>query len=289
MTENDASVIEDDAGIIEDIDASIAEDDAGDIEDNDASIIEIEDDAGTGEEDIEFVSIPSGAFTLSHYAGSYSTGDTVTFENAFALKKTPVTVAEFERCVAANACTSEHYYTVSDGSYCNYNRGENWKNHPMNCVDWDGAKEYCAWIGGRLPTQEEWEYASTHNGTQHLDTTYPWGNDAPRHCVTAQYKRVLGEESLYCQGDTTAPVYNREGTGDVSLHSTAGDSPLGLVDMSGNVWEWTGSFFIRDDSSCLSQIKGGSWLSEDLFVTMSVNFKTTNWDHDVGFRCAKQE
>ena len=303
VTDNDASITEDDAGIIEDNDASIIEDDAGIIdddageieddggiiEDNDASIDDagiIEDDAGTEEEDIEVVSIPAGSFTLGHATGSHSSGDTVTL-SAFALKKTPVTVAEFEKCVAAGECTSSHYKTVSFSSYCNYNRGNSWKNHPMNCIDWDGAKEYCEWIGGRLPTEEEWEYAATHNGTTHLDTTYPWGNNTPTHCVTAQYY----EGSKYCQGNAAAPMSNTsyEGTSDVSLHSTAGDSPLGLVDMAGNVWEWTSSLFSSNGSAHL--LKGGSWSygKHGLPVSYRPDDDITTYRAitEFGFRCAK--
>ena len=272
----------------EDVDSGIVVADSG-VTDNDASIDDagiIEDDAGTEEEDIEVVSIPAGSFTLGHATGSHSSGDTVTL-SAFALKKTPVTVAEFEKCVAAGECTSSHYKTVSFSSYCNYNRGNSWKNHPMNCIDWDGAKEYCEWIGGRLPTEEEWEYAATHNGTAHLDTTYPWGNTSPTHCVTAQYY----EGSKYCQGNAAAPMSNTsyEGTSDVSLHSTAGDSPLGLVDMAGNVWEWTSSLFSSNGSAHL--LKGGSWSygKHGLPVSYRPDDDITTYRAitEFGFRCAK--
>ncbi len=295
----DSGISENDASIIENTDASISEDDAGIIEDSDASITEndasiiaddagdIENDAGTGEEEIEFISIPAGAFTLRHETVLYNSGDTVTLE-AFALKKTPVTVAEFEKCVAANACTSTSYYTVSHNSYCNYNRGENWKNHPMNCVDWYGAKEYCEWIGGRLPTEEEWEYASTHNGTAHLRTTYPWGNDAPQHCVTAQYWD--SSTNKFCQGNAAAPMSNTndaDGTSDVSLHSPAGDSPRGLVDMSGNVWEWTSSLYEKNSSDYT--LKGGAWNDYDLILNVGNRRKRdpAYGDFIVGVRCAK--
>ena len=228
-----------------------------------------EDEGGGGhvvQHDDGFINIPAGKFTLSHKTANHSSGDTVKL-NAFALKKTPVTVAEFEKCVAANACTSTSYYTVSHNSYCNYNRGENWKNHPMNCVDWYGAKEYCEWIGGRLPTEEEWEYASTHNGTAHFRTTYPWGNDAPQHCVTAQYWD--SSTNKFCQGNAAAPMSNTndaDGTSDVSLHSPAGDSPLGLVDMSGNVWEWTSSLYEKNSSDYT--LRGGAWNDYDLILNV---------------------
>ncbi len=266
----------------EDVDSGIVVSDAGIVE-KDAGIIE--DDAGSGDENVGYISIPAGSFTLSHDTGTYSSGDTVSL-GAFALKKTPVTVAEFEKCVAAKKCTSEHYKTVSDDDYCNYNRGDDWKNHPMNCIDWDGAKEYCEWIGGRLPSEEEWEYAATHNGTRHLDTTYPWGDDAPTHCVSAQYYR--SSTGRYCQGNAAAPMSNdeRDGTSDVSLHSPAGDSPLGLVDMLGNVWEWTSSFY-SDGSP--HAFKGASWVINEFFLSFSHRDGAgpAYTSNDVGVRCAK--
>ncbi len=281
---------ENDAGIVLISDAGINENDAGIIE-NDAGIIE--DDAGTGEGENVYIPIPNGAFVLSHNTGGHSQGDIVKF-NAFALKKTPVTVAEFEKCVAANACTSNHYRTASDEALCNYNRGKAWKNHPMNCIDWYGAKEYCEWIGGELPTEEAWEYASTHNGTAHLVTTYPWGDDAPAHCVTAQFWDKAAEEG-YCQGNAAAPMPDNdrddsEGTSDVWLHSPAGDSPLGLVDMSGNVGEWTNSPFVPAGSSTASSsyiIKGGSWADPviRLAVTSRYRDERENWHVSYGFRC----
>ena len=274
---DDASIIEDDAGIA---DASIIiEDDAGDIDDdasisdNDASITD--DDGGTDAPDagpIEedgFINIPAGSFTLSHATAEHAANDTVTIA-AFKFGKTPVTVAEFKKCIEAGACTSEHYYTVSDNSYCNYNRGDGWLNHPMNCVDWYGAKEYCEWIGGRLPTEEEWEYAATHNGTEHLNTTYPWGNDGPTSLI-ANYN------------------YNVGSTTEVGRYSPAGDSPLGLVDMAGNVWEWTESLYgFGSSGSSHRVLKGGSWdLSEYyLRVRYRVGIDPTN-RYNYGVRCAE--
>ena len=219
---------------------------------------------------IEFISIPAGSFTLSHDTGSYSLGDTVTLA-AFKLGKIPVTVAEFKKCVEAGKCTSEHYYTVSNNLSCNYNNyihGAGWLNHPMNCVDWYGAKEYCEAIGGRLPTEEEWEYASTHNGTEHLNTEYPWGNDSPTSS-TANYNGNVGS------------------TTEVGRYSPAGDSPLGLVDMAGNVWEWTSSSYSAESSYMV--LKGGSWDFNEvsLRVTLRSGSGPSSRGYDDGFRCAE--
>ncbi len=242
---------------------------------------------------VEYIDIPAGGFTLTHETGTYENGNEVQLL-AFKLGKTPVTVAQFQKCVAQGVCSSDNYsvhYNNNDSLYCNYNRGDAWKNHPMNCVNWYGAKEYCEWIGGRLPTEEEWEYASTHNGTTHLNTTYPWGDDAPTHCVTAQYYDTTTHK--FCQSNAAAPMLNDnyEGTSDVSLHSPTGDSPLGLVDMSGNVAEWTASSVGIHDYHVLkgggwSYIEGGTLMLGDV-LTVSGRRTSGGGGNVSGFRCAE--
>ena len=180
-------------------------------------------------------------------------------------------MGEFEKCVEAGKCTSDHYNTFSHSRRaCNYGN-ENRKIHPMNCVDWDGAGEYCKWAGGRLPTEEEWEYAATHNGTEHLNTSYPWGDDASVSCEKANYNECYG------------------GTSPVGVYSPAGDSPLGLIDMMGNVWEWTDTLYPSDSSIKPYVIKGGSWgnSASKINVTFSDRHYPSNWDSNLGFRCAK--
>ena len=252
----------------------------------------------------EFVFIPAGTFVLSHDTELYSAGDIVKLDS-FILGKTPVTVAQFEKCVEAGACSAEHYMTASDEiPLCNYQRGEEFLQHPMNCVDWYAANEYCAWIGGRLPSEEEWEYAATHDGTRNLGTKYPWGDDEPIHCVTANYRTYDSQDwsVSYCEGLNEVTYTNEEyrelyllylgGTAAVGTYSPAGDSPLGLVDMAGNVTEWT------------SSPRTAAWLEEAYYTVkggtgaFDVDFMEVAYrDYGrpemqptyrlVGFRCAK--
>ena len=159
----------------------------------------------------------------------------------------------------------------------------------MNCIDWYGAKQYCEWIGGRLPTEEEWEYAATHDGTQHLNTKYAFGDEL-KHCVNANY--YDSSKQSYCDG-TKEIEGSYVGTSSVGTYSPAGDSPLGLVDMTGNVWEWTRSLYT--DKSTYYTLKGGSW---DYYVSEDVDYLSVSYRgidspgsglNGWGFRCAKDK
>ena len=90
---------------------------------------------------------------------------------------------------------------------------------PVLMVTWHGAASYCEWVGGRLPTEAEWEYAA--RGPE--GNLYPWGN-APPNCDLANY------------GDCSR-VAVRVGS------RPAGTSWCGALDMAGNVWEWVNDWF----------------------------------------------
>ena len=243
---------------------------------------------------ITWISIPAGSLTLSHNTYLYVKGSTIPMD-AFDLGKTEVTVDQYEKCVKAGAC----YGTFAvydardeDNKYCNYNRGNSWKNHPMNCINWYGALDYCIWAGGRLPTEEEWEYAATHNGTKALQTKYPWGNSAPVHCQTANYYVDWNDtERPYCDGKNESS--NDVGTAAVGTYSPAGDSPLGLVDMGGNVREWTAVVFQGMDFTA-PMVKGGS-ISNYAEAMEVTDWQDPSYIHgwgtisDNGFRCAKDK
>lgn len=142
--------------------------------------------------------------------------------SGYYIDKTEVTVDDYADCVTAGACTAP---STAKANYCNWEvSGKG--NHPVNCVNWSQAGEYCTWAGKRLPTEAEWEKAA--RGTD--GRKYPWGNED----ATCEYAVMYDGTDYGCGTNSTW---------DVCSKSPAGDSPYGLCDMSGNVWEWVSDWY----------------------------------------------
>lgn len=210
--------------------------------------------AGAGPDGlVSFIAIPGGSFQFQ--------GRTRTAVAAFRMGATDVTVEAFKACVDAGACT-----VPAPG--CNLDNGR--LDHPVNCVTYHQAEKFCAWIGARLPTDEEWEYVAA-GGSE--NRTYPWGNEPPgaRACWD-------GEGNDLGKG-------NRSGTCSVGAFPS-GDSKWGVHDLSGNVLQWTSSNF----TSALKSIRGGSYLdgkSDDLTARFQNGREPDKNFGYVGFRCAR--
>lgn len=152
----------------------------------------------------------------------------------FDMARTETTVAQYRRCVAAGVCTPPHV----EGTYCNWAYTDR-EDHPANCVDWFQATAFCAWVGGRLPNESQWEYAARSGGK---DIQYPWG-DAPEPTCDNVTRDQLPERG--CGRDSTWPVCSRP----------AGSSEQGLCDLAGNVNEWM--------SNCYHPYRSGPLKSSD--------------------------
>ncbi len=147
--------------------------------------------------------------------------------------------------------------------------------HPVVNVTWDEAQTYCAWAGGRLPTEEEWEHAARGGLDGKL---FPWGDEFTGQ---ANARHNLPAE----RWDFTAPV------------ASFPPNAFGLHDMAGNVWEWTASEFRmthasepRNEGYDLRTIKGGGWDNQIQRLRVSERAALSrSGRHNVyvGFRCVK--
>jgi formylglycine-generating enzyme required for sulfatase activity len=134
------------------------------------------------------------------------------------------------------------------------------ENHPVTQVKYAEAEAYAAWAGKRLPTGPEWEKAA--RGVD--GRIYPWGDAFDRTRLNC------GDGGPF----QTVPV---------GQFSPQGDSPYGVADMSGNVYEWT-----NDGNPVVTMgLRGGSWLDgRDEARTFAVRKHTPQRRNDfIGFRC----
>ncbi len=187
-----------------------------------------------------------------------------------AFSKTETTVAQFEACVTAGACRAGTVGTSAKLDLCNWGAPQR-ASHPMNCIAWEDAQEFCRWAGGRLPTDHEWMAEATGA----FSRAFPWGNEDPT-CELA----VMGTlQESGCGTGHTWPVCSKP----------RGNSVSGLCDMSGNVWEWTMG---GTDNDPQRAIRGGSWGigPEDLQTPGKGGVVSPEADFGyqvVGFRCVR--
>ena len=152
----------------------------------------------------------------------------------FWIDKYPVTNAQFKKFVDAT-----HYHPQDDLNFLRdwkdgtYPSG--WENKPVTWVSVEDARAYAAWAGKRLPHEWEWQYAA--QGTD--GRIYPWGNSWDAEKVpTADKGRTM------------------RGPDAVDAHPQ-GASPFGVMDLVGNVWQWTEEF--QDEHTRGGIVRGGSY------------------------------
>ncbi len=218
--------------------------------------------------------VPEGTFEMGSQMGDDDEKPvhTVTL-SAFWIDQTPVTNAQYARCVEAGVCK----VSASAGDDL-----LNAPDYPAVGIVWQDAQKYCAWAGGRLPTEAEWEYAA--RGPE--GTRYPWGDEFDcSRCNTP--------------GDACDDYELASPVG----HFQEGRSWCGALDMAGNVWEWVADWYATDyyarspaeDPTAPDQgedrvMRGGSWADtrpEKLFRSANRQYlPSTMLGNYVGFRCA---
>ncbi len=214
------------------------------------------------------VSIPTGKFMMGSNEGE---GDEMPVHEvrvaSFEIDKTEVTVAAYRACVGAKSCSEPN-----TSGPCNWGKADR-DNHPVNCVDWKQARAFCSWMGKKLPSEEQWEYAA--RGTD--GRKYPWGNNPPGTQLC-----------WYVDGAGT-----RRSTCSVGSYP-AGASPFGLLDMAGNVWEWTESGYSEGydhkRTTTARANRGGSWFASHpslLRAADRVRAIPSAIGSFLGFRCAR--
>ena len=145
--------------------------------------------------------------------------------------------------------------------------------HPVVLVSWDDAAAYCQWAEKRLPTAQEWKLAAGEPESR----SYPWGNDPPtgarlNYCDAQCTWGAGGDDDGFAR---TAPV----------CQYARGNTPLGICDLGGNVWEWTADWDVEGKKRV---ILGGAWShpAEDASTFMQASYEYNGAMDVLGFRCA---
>ncbi len=224
--------------------------------------------------------------------GTYAMGGTHSVSiPAFELSQTEVTATQYAQCVNGGICTPPNLSAVSSSRDCTWNQAGK-EHHPMNCVEWQQAVDFCAWeeVGGRLPSESEWEYAARSGGEQIIVATYPWGNEEATCAYAVMNDKVVGSGS----------GCNAEAVPWVVCNKLNGNTSQGVCDMAGNVWEWVQDKYdpdltkVPDDGSALEigtdrNIRGG-WFGGDADYLKNVlrqHAPPLVPTITTGFRCAR--
>lgn len=201
--------------------------------------------------------------------------------SAYELDRTEVTVAAYDNCTRAGVCAPATY-TRGDQRYDR-------PDLPITHVRWEDSVRYCQFMGGRLPTEAEWEFAA--RGVKRR--IFPYGN-IPNPRVCNQGSRSRDDTDARDGYVQLAPV------GALSGCTT----PEGILDLAGNVAEWVSDFYMIDESGfgygggdeenpkgpatgTFRVIRGGSYHdAPDSLRGASRAYLTAARSEHVGFRCA---
>ena len=206
---------------------------------------------------VVMIYIPAGPFlmgTPDSYTASHSSDEHPqhsAYLSAYSIGKYEVTRGEYRAFLTATGRAAPQYWAETQ----TWTTGQTFtqtENHPVVSVKYYEAEAYCAWAGGRLPTEAEWEKAARWDGHPRV---YPWGD-------------IYDVEKCnnYYDTNSAGGGYQRYQTAPVGSYPS-GASPYGCQDMAGNVWEWVGDWYKSypgssspfDYTNSYRVLRGGSW------------------------------
>ncbi len=227
----------------------------------------------------DLVAVPGGTFRMGRDDGRENErpANTVTVPS-FRMDRTEVTNGEYLAFVSATGHRPVPAHWVNDRPITGQEK------MPVRFVNLDDVKAFASWrskrdgVSYRLPTEAEWEYAA-RNGAK--GSLYPWGDSFRRECAVAD---------------------DEKNTEPKPVGSAACPNDWGIVDLIGNVYEWTGSKaalypgskgLMRESSEPRYMIRGGGVLAKstgDLAITSTfrADVAGTTRDKELGFRLVVQ-
>jgi formylglycine-generating enzyme required for sulfatase activity len=231
-----------------------------------------------GKDGAPMVLVPAGEFVMGSDKGDEDEAPPHrVYLNAFYIDKFEVTNGRFAKYVEAIQSEPPWGFTDKETPVIHAER-------PVRWVNWMDAMGYCLWVGKRLPTEAEWEKAA--RGTD--ERVYPWGNDPPTPVHAVYGLREGGAETVSVIGN-----------------HHMGQSPYGVQDLAGNLYEWVMDWYAEDFYSSFINgpainprgpgegaakvQRGGSYINTPYRLRSSFRTKgnPTEQDPNVGFRCAQ--
>jgi sulfatase modifying factor 1 len=238
--------------------------------------------------------VPAGVVTLGYDEGRPEERPAHQLRlPALRMMLTEATVAQYRSCMTAGKCTTPRGYSPASPESSRLNWGaEGRDDHPINGITWTQAAAFCSWVGGRLPSESEW----TRGASQRERRLYPWGNGPPaaRSPVLANLADVTAAKEF--PNWKVVAGYDDGFVGTAPVASFAmGRSAAGLLDMAGNVWEWTADRFDpegyrrpkRAGAPNLRAARGGAFNSPASRVTIQSRrgLGPAAASDDIGVRC----